>query len=529
MLLFLSRVPLLLRRAPAMPPARPRRACRARSPPARAASACSSSSAPSIGASSAWSGAEESGGAGSEESDDGFPEGSDGGCREEEDAGPVSSALADAPRMFDAAEIAAFRATLVPWFCRVRRLFPWRAEPGKPWPREPGEAGGAYAVWVSEVMSQQTRIDVVVGYFKRWMAEFPTVFALADAPLERATAIWQGLGYYRRCRFLHEGAKQVVEEYGGLVPSEAAQLRKIKGIGQYTAGAISSIAYGRAEPLVDGNVERVFARMRPGLVGAKNAEYWDVAASCIKDIECAGTFNEALMELGATVCKPKAVACASCPVRRLCGAHAEAVQLGVDPSTYVTRYPVKDPKKKTKVRAEYVAVCVVAARADDDEMRYLVLQRPKDGLLGGLWEAPNVILGSEDNTAADAHRAKIDAVLSATVPQALGSCMTNSSSVRESASFVADAGRVTHVFSHIRQTLLVELVILDSILSKVLAKTGALASDTQFRWVSKAEFAESEQTPVATQMQKVFKAALRKLPPEAGVKPARKRLRRSPE
>jgi endonuclease III len=160
--------------------------------------------------------------------------------------------------------------------------------------------GAPYGVWVSEVMSQQTRISVVCEYWTRWMVEFPTVEALASASLERVNEMWSGLGYYRRAKYLHDAAIQLVNEYGGKLPGEAAELKKIKGIGPYTAGAIASIAFDESVPAVDGNVERVLSRLLPGITpnrepsrsqAFKSHVYEKLASDLVMDIECAGDFN----------------------------------------------------------------------------------------------------------------------------------------------------------------------------------------------------------------------------------------------
>jgi A/G-specific adenine glycosylase len=189
------------------------------------------------------------------------------------------------------------------------------------------EANSPYASWVSEIMLQQTRVDTVVAYHTRWMARFPTVSALAAASEDDVNALWSGLGYYRRARLLHKGAKHVCEALGGVMPRTVEGLKQIPGIGPYTAGAIASIAFGVNTPVVDGNVIRVLSRMRalggsPKSAGLVQA-CWEVAAS-LNDPDHPGDFNQALMELGATLCSPKAPRCDMCPVQAQCRAVAEA-------------------------------------------------------------------------------------------------------------------------------------------------------------------------------------------------------------
>ena len=222
---------------------------------------------------------------------------------------------------FPPAEAALIQASLLAWFAAHARALPWRGDalPGDaspPLPRTP------YGVWVSEVMLQQTRVAAVVVHWRRWMARFPTIAALAAAPLDEVNAAWAGLGFYRRAANLHRGAQHVTARCGGQLPAGALALQAIPGIGPYTAGAIASIAQGAPEAVVDGNVVRVLARLRALAAGAKapalHKAAWRLARALVPQ-QRAGDFNEALMELGATVCVPKgAPACGACPVRRAC-------------------------------------------------------------------------------------------------------------------------------------------------------------------------------------------------------------------
>ncbi|HKQ70173.1 MAG TPA: A/G-specific adenine glycosylase, partial [Polyangiaceae bacterium] len=199
------------------------------------------------------------------------------------------------------------------WFDKERRDLPWRRT------RDP------YAIWLSEVMLQQTRVKTVEDYFPRFLRTYPTVEKLAKAKVEDVLSSWSGLGYYRRARALHKGAREVVDQYGGEVPKDAASLRGISSIGPYTAGAIASIAYGQREALVDGNVARVLARIFAlscdvrSPAGSK--ELWAAARRLVPD-ENPGRHNESLMELGATVCLPNRPRCEACPVADLCQANA---------------------------------------------------------------------------------------------------------------------------------------------------------------------------------------------------------------
>ena len=197
-----------------------------------------------------------------------------------------------------------FQKQLLCWFDTHKRNLPWRVE------RDP------YRVWISEVMLQQTRVAVVIGYYERFMARFPDIYALARARESAVLAAWSGLGYYRRARAAHAASKMVVRELGGQFPRSSEQLRQLPGVGRYTAAAIASIAFGEACAVVDGNVERVLRRIT-GLQDLIGEKTWELAQDILSPSR-PGDFNEALMELGATVCLPGEPACARCPVYQLC-------------------------------------------------------------------------------------------------------------------------------------------------------------------------------------------------------------------
>ncbi|KAF0888643.1 hypothetical protein E2562_016101 [Oryza meyeriana var. granulata] len=268
------------------------------------------------------------------------------------------------------AAAAAVRAELLRWYDANRRDLPWRraAEPGR---GGRGEEERAYAVWVSEVMLQQTRVPVVVDYYSRWMARWPTVHSLAAATQEEVNEMWAGLGYYRRARFLLEGAKQIVQK--GKFPHTASALCKVRGIGDYTAGAIASIAFNEAVPVVDGNVVRVISRLYAIPDNPKESStvkrFWKLTGQLV-DPSRPGDFNQAMMELGATLC-----------------------------SKTKPDYPQVVPKAKP--RSDFAAVCVVqiaqeldqgAADTAGKDNLFLLIKRPEEGLLAGLWEFPSVLV-----------------------------------------------------------------------------------------------------------------------------------------
>jgi A/G-specific adenine glycosylase len=257
-------------------------------------------------------------------------------------------------------------ADLLAWYDRHRRALPWRARPG--------EVADPYRVWLSEIMLQQTTVKAVGPYYMRFLARWPTVAALAAAPLDDVLKLWAGLGYYARARNLHACAKAVVERHGGQFPRTQAELGALPGIGPYTAAAIAAIAFDVQAAAVDGNVERVVARLyavEHELPAAK-PEIRGLAEGLVPDAR-AGDFAQALMDLGATLCSPKKPACSLCPWSASCAARRRG-----DPETF----PIKAPKKEGRLRRGAAFVVVRADRS------VLVRSRPPKGLLGGMTEVP---------------------------------------------------------------------------------------------------------------------------------------------
>jgi A/G-specific adenine glycosylase len=255
---------------------------------------------------------------------------------------------------------------VVGWYRAHRRDLPWR------------RTADPYAIWVSEVMLQQTRIAAVLPYYRRWMGRFPTAADLAAAPLDDVLAAWSGLGYYGRARNLHRGAREVVARWGGRVPGTAAELRALPGVGRYTAGAIASIAFGEREPLVDGNVARVLARLRAIDEDVKTApvvrRLWQLARELVP-ADAPGDFNQGLMELGQEVCTPVAPRCDLCPLAGPCAARA-AGRTGELP--VVARRPPDSAKPLLRADAVWL----------ERRGRVLLGRRRPQGLFGGLWELP---------------------------------------------------------------------------------------------------------------------------------------------
>ncbi len=280
-----------------------------------------------------------------------------------------------------AEKIAAEQSAFLTWFDRVKRDLPWR------------RTRDAYAIWVSEVMLQQTRVETVIPYFERFLTDYPTVFALAEAPLDDVLERWSGLGYYRRARMLHAGAQAIAAR--GKFPEKHADLLEVKGIGPYTAGAVASIAYDEVVPLVDGNVERVLSRLRgieddvTKTVGKR--AIWREAEALVP-LKRAGDFNQALMELGATVCTPRNPSCGTCPLAGYCVAKEKGIAADL---------PRK--KKAAKAKDEHrVALVAVRRNPATEGLELLLARRKPDVRFGGLHEPPQLVVDAAKEDADDA-------------------------------------------------------------------------------------------------------------------------------
>lgn len=308
---------------------------------------------------------------------------------------------------------------LTAWHARRQRKLPWRSS--APGARDP------YTVWVSEIMAQQTRLAVVVDYFDRWMARFPTLESLARADLEEVLKLWEGLGYYSRARNLHKASQMLLREQAGELPRTRRELLRLPGIGEYTAGAILSLAYGQPEPAIDGNVRRVFSRL------------WDIedridspaaqkrVAALARDLVESGpqpaAANEALMELGALLCRPRNPLCQDCPLQSDCLARARGVQ---------DSRPVRAPRKQTP-HFDFAAAVIWQGTPGDSP--FLIARRPNDGLLGGLWSLPGDRCGPEDKN--------LPACLRRTVLEKLGLTIAVTEPLTT----------IQHAFTHFRMTL----------------------------------------------------------------------------
>jgi len=261
--------------------------------------------------------------------------------------------------------VTSLSAKLLSWYKEEKRDLPWRRD------------GDPYKIWVSEIMLQQTRVDTVIPYFQKFLARFPSVSSLAEADEEEVLTYWQGLGYYSRVRNLHEGARQVAAQYGGIIPDNLQAIKKLSGIGDYTAGAILSIAHNAPCPAVDGNVLRVFSRLyclTEDITTAKAKKNITEIVKCVLPAGQSGDFNQAVMDLGATVCTPASPRCPSCPLAIDCQAYQK---------NRVTDFPVK--RSARPPRPTQLAVGLLEPNGS-----ILIRRRPAKGLLASMWELPTV-------------------------------------------------------------------------------------------------------------------------------------------
>lgn len=253
--------------------------------------------------------------------------------------------------------------SLLAWYDANKADLPWRG-------------ADAYAVWLSEIMLQQTQIDTVIPYYRRFLKTYPTIHDLANANLDSVLKLWEGLGYYSRARNLHKAARTISHDLDGEFPQDVKGLLALSGIGRYTAGAIASIVFDVQAPVLDGNVIRVFSRwldLSDDVTQTSTKNYlWQVAEDLVP-AERAGDYNQALMELGQKICTPRNPSCGECPVSAICQAYAKGTQ-------------AERPVKKKKAHTPHYDVAAGIIR--DEGGRYLIAQRPVDGLLGGLWEFP---------------------------------------------------------------------------------------------------------------------------------------------
>lgn len=337
---------------------------------------------------------------------------------------------------------------LLEWFAAHARDLPWRHD------RTP------YRVWVAEVMLQQTQVEKVRDYYVRFMARFPSVESLAAAPLDDVLKQWEGLGYYSRARALHRAAQAVVVRGDGDLPADVEALRALPGIGAYTSGAIASIAFGIPAPAVDGNVRRVFARVLK--LATPTTTQLEAAVRAWMPDDAPAAFTEALMELGATLCRPKSPHCLLCPWRDLCLAREDGEQ---------TSYPAPKPRKALP---HYDVTAAVTIRDDD---HILVARRRQEDMLGGLWEFPG---GKRE--------------LGETLPEALHRELQEEMGID-----IAVGERLTvveHAYTHFRITLY-------AFVCRLVAGEPTCIECDAFQW---ATLAEIDALPMAVTNRKIAKA-----------------------
>ena len=275
-------------------------------------------------------------------------------------------------------DLRAVRTPLLRWYDEHKRDLPWRYDDA--------EAPDPYRVWLSEAMLQQTRVETVRPYFQRWTEQFPTLADLAEASLEDVLKAWEGLGYYSRARNLHRAVREVRDRFDGKVPDDLTTFRSLPGVGRYTAGAVMSIAFDQPHPVVDGNVRRVFARWLD-LPEPDQELLWSAAGKLVRGNR-PGALNQALMELGATVCTPRSPRCGICPVADRCRARAAGTQ---------------EQRPLRRKRAPLPQEDRVAAIVEQDGALLMARRRP-EGRLGGMWEFPGGPVAANEAPSAAAER-----------------------------------------------------------------------------------------------------------------------------
>ncbi|KAH8116805.1 DNA glycosylase [Phellopilus nigrolimitatus] len=383
------------------------------------------------------------------------------------------------------------RISLLDWYSGVHenRGMPWR-KPFDPTLDAESRSQRAYEVWISEIMLQQTQVVTVIPYYNRWIEKYPTIRDLADSDIESVNALWKGLGYYSRAARILSGAQKIVKECNGLFPDNAKDMMaNVPGIGRYSAGAISSIAYNHCEPVLDGNVNRLLSRVLALHANPKAKStldiLWDGASVMIKKAEQPGNINQALIELGATICKPRDPDCKVCPLNAHCGAFLESqgrlrdeqdieelctlcepILPGEDAG--VTRYPMKVERKKA--REEVDVVNVVEWLSPQGARYFLLVRRPEKGLLAGLHEFPSRANVKDSDSSLALRTIGHDVlgeVLADPPPpyQSAGAKSKKKTPSAESNSLqitkMKPAGDVLHIFSHIRKTYRAQWILLE--------------------------------------------------------------------
>jgi len=326
---------------------------------------------------------------------------------------------------WDEETIHSFQDIFLTWYHQEKRNLPWRANTHP------------YNIWISEIMLQQTRVDTVIGYYYRFMEEFPTIQDLANADEQKLLKIWEGLGYYSRARNLKVAAQQIMDEFRGVFPSTPEAISTLKGIGPYTTGAISSIAFGLPEPAIDGNIMRVVSRLfeiEEDIAKASSRKVFDAATRKIISHTQPGEMNQAFMDLGSNICNPTAPRCEECPIQEFCVAYK---------NNHPTAFPVKSKKVKAK------DVYYIAGAIENSKEEFLLVQRPETGLLAKMWHFPLQEVTKEEYTELlhtwqkdEEQQLTLDLVAEDLSPQVFEELPV----IWQRKHF----GEVTHVFSHLK-------------------------------------------------------------------------------
>jgi A/G-specific adenine glycosylase len=370
--------------------------------------------------------------------------------------GPGEDSATEADFFPDGKVLTRLRRNLIRWFHQHGRDLPWR------------RSRDAYRIWVSEIMLQQTTVAAVVPYFERFLARFPTVQALARAREHDVLRLWEGLGYYSRARNLRLAAKQIVAESAGTIPHELSELVRLPGIGRYTAGAIASLAYDRPAPIVEANTLRVYARLLAfggdvHSTAGRNV-IWSFAERAVPR-RSAGAFNQALMDLGATVCTPAEPRCGECPVRTCCRAFLDGVEREI-------------PRPRARPETTFVNEAMIAVRK---EGRYLLRRSPPGERWAGLWEFLRIGLGDNSSQKnGDVRRAKSGSSL-----LGLSTSMRRQMerAVAERSGLTVDAAPEAFEFHHTVTRFRIRLL---CVIAEY--RSGALVLPANFRWATPAQF-----------------------------------------
>jgi A/G-specific adenine glycosylase len=374
-------------------------------------------------------------------------------------------------------EVDEIRSRLLEGFDERNRSLPWREEPTP------------YRILVSEVMSQQTRLETVIPYYLRWLERFPDFSTLAAASQEQVLSSWQGLGYYSRARNLHQAAREVEARYEGELPREPEALRSLPGVGPYTAGAVASIAFGVRTPAVDGNVRRVLARLMddPSPTPARLRDW----AQVLVDPDRPGDFNQALMELGSSVCSPRSPDCEACPLAEFCAGRARGRQEDLPRS-----------RRRRSPPHLYEAVAVVTTGVTGVPLRVLLRRRPPSGLLAGMWECPGLELASSGPSAVESAvwRLVSGFARAGWMGEALGDPLV--------------LPTVDHSFSHRKMSYHPRLVrVGESAVMDGEENPEGGGAGVALRWVAEGELAE---LPIPVAQRKILDAAMERLRPGEG-------------